>query len=82
MALVENAARLNLDYLRLIPLGRSLFARAVGWRPTEVSPGIQRIRDRHPFYSALQIAIWRKQSSAVDARAAVEHLGVRAPVDP
>lgn len=59
-ALVEDAARLNLDYLRLIPLGRSLFARAMGWRPAPISPGIQRIRDRHPFYSALQIAIWRK----------------------
>ena len=58
--LVDNATRLNLDYLRLIPLGRSLLARAVGWRPTEISPGIERIRDRHPFYSALQIAIWRK----------------------
>lgn len=59
-ALVRTAARLNLDYLRLIPLGRSLVARAMGSRPNEVSPGIERIRDRHPFYSALQIAIWRK----------------------
>jgi hypothetical protein len=59
-ALVDNAVRLNLDYLRLIPLGRPLFARVVGWRPAQISPGIHRIRDRHPFYSALQIAIWRK----------------------
>lgn len=59
-SLVENAVRMNLDYLRLIPMGRSLPARAVGWQPSEISPGIQRIRERHPFYSALQIAIWRK----------------------
>lgn len=59
--LVDAAVRLKLDYLRLIPLGRSLFARAMGWRPTEIAPGIQRIGDEHPFYSALQIAIWRKR---------------------
>lgn len=60
-SLVEDAVRLNLDYLRLIPLGRSLLARAVGSRPAQIAPGIERIGDRHPFYSALQIAIWRKR---------------------
>lgn len=30
--LVESAVRLNLDYLRLVPLGRSLLARATGWQ--------------------------------------------------
>lgn len=59
--LVERAARLNLDYLRLVPLGRSLLARATGRHPLEIDPGLQRIRERHPFYSALQIAIWRKR---------------------
>lgn len=60
-ALVESAVRMNLDYLRLIPMGRSLLARAAGRQLEEIAPGIQRIRERHPFYSALQIAIWRKQ---------------------
>jgi hypothetical protein len=58
--LVESAVRLELDYLRLVPLGRSLLARATGRHPLEIAPGLQRIRERHPFYSALQIAIWRK----------------------
>ncbi|WP_129777729.1 hypothetical protein [Peristeroidobacter soli] len=59
--LVEDAVRMNLDYLRLIPMGRSLLARAMGSQPAEIARGIQRIRERHPFYSALQIAIWRKR---------------------
>lgn len=59
--LVEDALTLNLAYLRLLPLGRSLPARLTGWRPPELKPGIERIRARRPFYSGLQIAIWRKQ---------------------
>jgi hypothetical protein len=59
-SLIEQAVRMNLDYLRLVPLGRSLLARAAGSQPEEISPGIQRIRERHPFYSALQVAIWRR----------------------
>lgn len=58
--LAEIAVRMNLDYLRLVPLGRSLLDRATGRQPAEVGPGIHRVRERHPFYSALQIAIWRK----------------------
>ena len=58
--LVQQALTLNLTYLRLLPLGRSLPARLVSWRPPERVPGIERIRERRPFYSALQIAIWRK----------------------
>jgi hypothetical protein len=59
--LIESATRLNLDYLRLVPLGRSLLARATGRRPEQIAPGIETVRERHPFYSALQIAIWRKR---------------------
>jgi len=59
--LCEMAVRMNLDYLRLVPLGRSLLARATGRQPVEAGPGIQRVRECHPFYSALQIAIWRKR---------------------
>jgi len=58
--LSEIAVRMNLDYLRLVPLGRSLLARATGRHLAEVGPGIQRVRECHPFYSALQVAIWRK----------------------
>ena len=40
-------------------LFRSL-ARMTGKRLNEVAPGIEQIEPGHPFYSALQIAIWRK----------------------
>lgn len=59
--LVEDVFTLDLAYLRLVPLGRSLPARLTGRRPLELKPGIDRIPPRHPFYSALQITIWRKQ---------------------
>ncbi|HKQ80671.1 MAG TPA: hypothetical protein VJS42_00605 [Steroidobacteraceae bacterium] len=59
--LVEDAVTLSLSYLRLLPLGRSLPARLSGWRLPELKPGIQRIPVHRPFYSGLQIAIWRKQ---------------------
>jgi hypothetical protein len=58
--LVEDAVTLDLEYLRLVPLGRSLLARLAGWRPPELKPGIERVGAGRPFYSALQIAIWRK----------------------
>ena len=58
--LVRKAVTLNLTYLRLLPLGRSLAGRLTGWRPNELKPGIERIPEFRPFYSALQIAIWRK----------------------
>lgn len=59
--LVEKAVTLNLAYLRLVPLGRSLPARLTGRRPPELKPGIERIRAHRPFYSGLQIAIWRRK---------------------
>jgi hypothetical protein len=59
--LVADSLTLNLPYLRLVPLGRSLAARLTGWRPVEMHPGIEKIRSRRPFYSSLQIAIWRRQ---------------------
>lgn len=58
--LVEDAANLDLGYLRLLPLGRSLPARLAGHRLPELKPGIERIPLHRPFYSGLQIAIWRK----------------------
>jgi hypothetical protein len=58
--LVEDSVTLDLAYLRLVPLGRSLPARLTGWRPPELKPGIERVRTGRPFYSSLQIAIWRK----------------------
>lgn len=58
--LVGDAIGLQLPYLRLIPMGRSLLGRISARRPPGPHPGIERIRARHPFYSGLQIAIWRK----------------------
>ncbi len=47
--LVESAACLNLNHLRLVPLGRSSLVRAprAGAAPAEISPGIQKVRERH-----------------------------------
>lgn len=59
--LVNITTALNLDYLRLIPLGRSLFARVTGQRLHQMGQGVEQIGSDHPFYSALQIAIWRKE---------------------
>lgn len=58
--LVEDAERLNLDYLRLVPLGRSLAARLAGRTPSLLSAGIEQISRQHPFYCGMQVAIWRK----------------------
>jgi hypothetical protein len=55
--LVDTARSQRLPYLRLVPLGRSLRERLSRRR---YGPGIERIDIRHPFYSALQIAIWSK----------------------
>jgi hypothetical protein len=59
--LVHMAVTSDFAYLRLVPLGRSLLARVTGWFPPEIRPSIQRIPSGHPFYSSLQIAIWRKR---------------------
>lgn len=59
--LTQEALALDLGYLRLVPLGRSLPARLTGWRPPEIKPGIEQIRARRPFYSGLQVAVWKKQ---------------------
>ena len=58
--LVNITVTLNLDYLRLVPLGRSLLARVIGKRHSQVAQGVEQLQLSHPFYSALQIAIWRK----------------------
>jgi hypothetical protein len=58
--LVADVVARDLAYLRLVPLGRSLPARLSGQRPPELKPGIELIRARRPFYSSLQIAVWRR----------------------
>ena len=57
-SLAALAASRQLPYLRLVPLGRSLLERLSGGRESQAQ--ITRIRANHPFYAALQIAIWRK----------------------
>jgi hypothetical protein len=57
-SLAVLAASRRLPYLRLLPLGRSLLERLSGGGESEAQ--ITRIRVNHPFYAALQIAIWRK----------------------
>jgi len=61
--LVTRAISLNLPYLRLLPLRRSLSQRLIRSR-TRSTDGIQSIHSRRPFYSGLQIAIWNKEHFA------------------
>ena len=58
--LVNISTALNLDYVRLVPLGRSLLARLTGKHLHQMARGVEQIQLGHPFYSALQIALWRK----------------------
>jgi hypothetical protein len=59
--LVRHAITLDLPYLRLVPLGRSLVARLTGRRPTQLSADLEHIPANHPFYCGLQATLWRKQ---------------------
>ena len=58
--LAREVVSLGLDYLRLVPLGRSLAARVKGKAVPRLSDRIERVPSRHPFYCAMQAAIWRK----------------------
>jgi hypothetical protein len=50
----------NLSYLRLLPLGKSLMHRFVGWTRHRAAVDIQAIKEKRPFFSSLQIAVWDK----------------------
>ena len=63
--LVQEAIRLRLDYLRLVPLGRSLVSRLGGRRPPSLSADIERVPSRHPFYCAMQVAICKRHLATV-----------------
>jgi hypothetical protein len=58
--LVSQAITLDLQYLRLLPVGQSLMQRLTRLLRARPSVGIRAIRDRQRFYSGLQIAIWNK----------------------
>jgi hypothetical protein len=58
--LVSEAVDLDLAYLRLQPLGRSILDRLVHLAGTRFMADIQAISEGRPFYSGLQIAIWNK----------------------
>ena len=57
---VSQATTLDLQYLRLLPVGQSLRQRLTRLLRARPSVGIQAIRDGQRFYSGLQIAIWNK----------------------
>jgi hypothetical protein len=59
-ALVSQAVTSDLAYLRLLPVGKSLKQRLTSRSPAGSAVGIQVIGDRWPYYSGLQIAIWKK----------------------
>jgi len=58
--LLSKAVDSNLQYLRMLPLGRSILDRVFDLvrRPADVD--IRAINEGRPFYSGLQIAIWNK----------------------
>jgi len=58
--LVVKAVDLDLPYLRLLPLCKSLKQRLLPGSGDAMDE-IQVIHKRRPFYSGLQIAIWRKE---------------------
>jgi hypothetical protein len=58
--LFQEAMRLQLDYLRLVPLGRSLVSRLGANSTARLSADVERVPSRHPFYCAMQVAIWCK----------------------
>jgi hypothetical protein len=58
--LVAAAVHSNLAYLRLVPLGRSIFERLFELTRTPPLVDIRVIKENRPFYSSLQIAIWNR----------------------
>jgi hypothetical protein len=58
--LVSKVTESSIAYLRLLPMGKSLRQRVTGTR-NHTAEQVQRIEPGRPFYSCLQIAIWKKQ---------------------
>jgi hypothetical protein len=58
--LVDRAMQEAFPYLRLLPLRRSILERLVNLIRGNTLADIQAIKQRRPFYSGLQIAIWDK----------------------
>ena len=61
--LVDEAIDRKLPYLRLLPLRKSLSQRLIRSR-TRSTDDIQSIRSGRPFFSGLQIALWKKEHFA------------------
>jgi hypothetical protein len=58
--LLVEAVNLELPYLRLMPLGRSILERVANLARPSSKLEIEPIKEGRPFYSGLQIAIWNK----------------------
>ncbi len=59
---VDRGVSARLDYLRMIPISRSLLSEF--WhRLTRLAGGdsVEEIPNGHPYYSSLQVALWRKE---------------------
>jgi hypothetical protein len=59
-SLVSQVTQSNISYLRLLPMGKSLRQRFASIMRKHDGQQIQRIEEDRPFYSCLQIAIWKK----------------------
>ena len=62
---VEEAVRLDLPYLRLVPLRKSPLDRLAAITRSNYLGAIRPIKEGRPFYSGLQAAIWNKSHFAV-----------------
>ena len=52
----------NIDYLRLVPLQRSLFVSAINnFLNLFFKKVVRKIKNNEPYYSSLQVSIWRKE---------------------
>lgn len=59
-ALVEAAFNSNISYLRLTPLGGSLLRNLLSLIRTGDEGHIQRVSEDRPYYSGMQIALWKR----------------------
>ena len=59
-SIVAKAKGLNLPYLRLVPLGKSLLRRLLDLLRSRSPASFELMKDNAPFYSSMEIAFWSK----------------------
>ena len=59
-ACLEYVKLVNADYLRLVPLKRSVLGSLLLWLEGLFQSEPRRLKENEPYYSSLQVAIWRR----------------------